>query len=51
MIAESIAFAILCGVTADVLCTYCSIDGCVKMPLRASIFTYGKMYAENHALF
>ena len=26
---------------ADVLRTSCDIDGCVKMPLQASIFTYG----------
>ena len=31
--------ASLCASVADVLCTSCNIDGCVKMPLQASIFT------------
>jgi len=29
-----------------VLCTNCVIDGCVKMLLQASIFTYGIIYTE-----
>ena len=30
----------------DVLCTSCNIDGFVKMPLQASIFTHGIIISE-----
>ena len=41
MVTVIIADAILGGVVACVLLHTCAIDGCVKMHLQASIFTYG----------
>ena len=42
--------ASLYGFAAPCIRTDCDIDGCVKMPLRASIFTYGIIYMQRFVL-